>query len=751
MADKEYKIKITADGKGLEGSLYSIKQQVAELKRQLTTGLDAKGTILDDRKIAEIKSQLGSLVPQMRNMTKEMNSIGKETKMSTFQLLEFGENLTVVTAGIMAAIGKIADFTKKIYEMAVSGAQLQNMENYFEEISGGSEKANLNIKLLSSAVADTFDTRQILDFANKMIALGYSIEETAKIMDISETASDNLGISIESANDALLKFIETGRGRGLYQFGISVSDVAKRMQELSGLTEEQIKDLDSETQQRLRSIVVIDMYGRSIDDIKNKQKDNADKLESVIVALRKFWEVIQQLLAGSIVPLIMLIEKLAQAFGLVTVNTQQTNQQMLESQKVTKATKYFMDELGLSANNMAEAYTKIEDAIWGMDKAQLETTKRFVLFEKAKIEALIAEAKQFEWNRLSQIQDISTQTIEERSKMFSESIARQTGWEANLNKVNEILGKINSKEEFLNLSEKKRSEYTSKGINDSEVEKQIWEDEIELLQKKLDGTKNEIGLREQLNVLLKKYSADSEIVLNKQKEIYEVEQKMLLLRRSNLDILKILQSKDFTKTGVVEEEPIPERKGYTDILSFEEAMKRFWKKYFEKKEKTIAEKMEDIAEGILNTASQFVSILGLGADTFISKLLNGMKTAIDFANSIVNLLASLGANMGSGGIFGFIGSLLFGGGSKGGKMAVAMAGGGNISGGSPYIVGERGAELFIPNQSGYIMNNQKLMNMMNTNPNINNNNIYIASNIDGLTFLKINYPKYKNYKFSKKI
>lgn len=37
MADKEYKIKITADGKGLEGSLYSIKQQVAELKRQLTT------------------------------------------------------------------------------------------------------------------------------------------------------------------------------------------------------------------------------------------------------------------------------------------------------------------------------------------------------------------------------------------------------------------------------------------------------------------------------------------------------------------------------------------------------------------------------------------------------------------------------------------------------------------------------------------------------------------------------------------
>lgn len=40
------------------------------------------------------------------------------------------------------------------------------------------------------------------------------------------------------------------------------------------------------------------------------------------------------------------------------------------------------------------------------------------------------------------------------------------------------------------------------------------------------------------------------------------------------------------------------------------------------------------------------------------------------------------------------------------------AGGGSISGGSPYIVGERGPELFIPQNSGQVMNNAQTTQMM---------------------------------------
>jgi hypothetical protein len=43
------------------------------------------------------------------------------------------------------------------------------------------------------------------------------------------------------------------------------------------------------------------------------------------------------------------------------------------------------------------------------------------------------------------------------------------------------------------------------------------------------------------------------------------------------------------------------------------------------------------------------------------------------------------------------------------KMIGGMrAGGGNVVAGTPYVVGEKGAEMFVPNQSGYIIPNNQL-------------------------------------------
>lgn len=42
------------------------------------------------------------------------------------------------------------------------------------------------------------------------------------------------------------------------------------------------------------------------------------------------------------------------------------------------------------------------------------------------------------------------------------------------------------------------------------------------------------------------------------------------------------------------------------------------------------------------------------------------------------------------------------------KKALPMAGGGSVRGGRPYMVGEKGPEMFIPNQSGAIKANNSL-------------------------------------------
>lgn len=60
---------------------------------------------------------------------------------------------------------------------------------------------------------------------------------------------------------------------------------------------------------------------------------------------------------------------------------------------------------------------------------------------------------------------------------------------------------------------------------------------------------------------------------------------------------------------------------------------------------------------------------------------------------------------------------LFGGGktpkvSTGGGMGMRLAGGGTIQGGTPTLVGERGAEIFVPHTGGTIMNNMNTKNAM---------------------------------------
>ena len=56
----------------------------------------------------------------------------------------------------------------------------------------------------------------------------------------------------------------------------------------------------------------------------------------------------------------------------------------------------------------------------------------------------------------------------------------------------------------------------------------------------------------------------------------------------------------------------------------------------------------------------------------------------------------------------------------------------SVSAGQPYIVGERGRELFIPNQSGTMIPNQDLMGQTNISFTIN------ATDVKGVQELLIN-------------
>jgi hypothetical protein len=114
--------------------------------------------------------------------------------------------------------------------------------------------------------------------------------------------------------------------------------------------------------------------------------------------------------------------------------------------------------------------------------------------------------------------------------------------------------------------------------------------------------------------------------------------------------------------------------------------------------KSLEDALVDVTMGAASAKDAFKNM----AKSIIADLIR-----IQIQQSITKPLA---AAMGSGNFLQTIGSAIFGG---------ARANGGSVSAGKSYLVGERGAEMFVPNSSGSIVPNNKLGGGVVVNQTIN--------------------------------
>lgn len=124
------------------------------------------------------------------------------------------------------------------------------------------------------------------------------------------------------------------------------------------------------------------------------------------------------------------------------------------------------------------------------------------------------------------------------------------------------------------------------------------------------------------------------------------------------------------------------------------------------------------AQKALNDATELFASLGYDA---FQGLISGAKSLEDVLGDLVKRLAEMvlqAALLGQGPLAGIMGTAPTGNGSVGGAFgAIATAAahaftgraaGGPVTGGSPYMVGERGPELFVPHMSGHIAANSNM-------------------------------------------
>jgi phage-related protein len=101
---------------------------------------------------------------------------------------------------------------------------------------------------------------------------------------------------------------------------------------------------------------------------------------------------------------------------------------------------------------------------------------------------------------------------------------------------------------------------------------------------------------------------------------------------------------------------------------------------------------------VLGAAFKVLGGIISGIVTVFAKLVSGITATINAVKALASALANSVVGKAVSGIASGIGSV-FGGG---------RAQGGSVTGGTPYLVGERGAELFVPQSSGSIVPNSSL-------------------------------------------
>jgi phage-related minor tail protein len=108
-------------------------------------------------------------------------------------------------------------------------------------------------------------------------------------------------------------------------------------------------------------------------------------------------------------------------------------------------------------------------------------------------------------------------------------------------------------------------------------------------------------------------------------------------------------------------------------------------------------------------------------DTFVD---TGKFKFSEFARSIIADLAKIALKKAAVGIFSIISKSIFGG----------LAAGGPTMANKPYLVGEQGPELFVPNSAGSIMTNASLNKNTGGGQSIQPvvNNTYITNNISAI-------------------
>lgn len=273
--------------------------------------------------------------------------------------------------------------------------------------------------------------------------------------------------------------------------------------------------------------------------------------------------------------------------------------------------------------------------------------------------------------------------------------------------------------------------------------------------------------------LVQRQSIEAESI-NRQKIMLDLTDKGLLMKASEYQFAQEVLASQFRYLDAVKEIKANESLSFADKEAALLRLKALTESEFElaKQRLALAEKMQNATFGegffvaMIQSAQNATTAFQYGQQAFES-MMGNMSSALnqfvqtgkvsfkDLAKSIIKDLIAIQLRAQATALFSrMIGAAFGGGPAVGPGMAaealpagfnqyLAKAEGGPVSSNTPYLVGERGPELFVPNRTGAIVPSHQLAGMMGGGQTINYNGPFIQqmSAIDtqsGIQFLAQN-------------
>lgn len=145
-----------------------------------------------------------------------------------------------------------------------------------EQFKGTAE----DIELFKQATAGTVKEATLLELSNQATDLGVSLQDQAILFNIAEDAADKYGGATDD-NFRSLVFTTEGATKALKSLGIQKDVYEQKLKDLATAEGKTIEELDGEAEKRLRVKAILQLSGQTLDDVKNKQRDNADTLDAM--------------------------------------------------------------------------------------------------------------------------------------------------------------------------------------------------------------------------------------------------------------------------------------------------------------------------------------------------------------------------------------------------------------------------------------------------------------------------------------